>query len=40
MSSNQDVQSASDVQTAEAEADQNMPTEEEESSVRLGNLDW
>ena len=27
-------------ETAETEADQNMSTDEKESSVRLGNLDW
>ena len=27
-------------QSAETEAGQNMSTDEEESSVRLGNLDW
>ena len=27
-------------ETAETEADQNMLTDEEESSVRLGNLNW
>ena len=27
-------------ETTETEADQNMSTEEEKSSVRLGNLDW
>ena len=27
-------------ETAETEAGQNMSTDEEESSVRLGNLDW